>query len=296
MSDARLVWDTWRRLLTSDRLVEWVMNPGSRTGPPDSSTADEIAILAAYADTPAATDQNIGMYRRGLVRNAVGALDLLPLTRRLISVVVPDLDELAGAYVRSTGYADYGPAFWRNAADFLAYLAERPELVSGPWADVLALDAATAPLARRLAESPPMVWPDDAAMQNTASTHTDTDRDHFVVSSAAVEVSSGYDLTAWIEDPFAFDPRTELASSPGHWLVYFPGPEAAHAYLRLSARAASALGVLQNPATAAGLARALDGVPLTEVLAMIRSLAGLGVIVAVPTPDSPTTPLSRRSP
>lgn len=83
--DARLVWDTWRLLLTNDQLVEWVLHP-NRSDAIDSMglTAEEMSILSDYASTPLATTTNIGMYRRGLVRNALAALSLVPLSRRLL--------------------------------------------------------------------------------------------------------------------------------------------------------------------------------------------------------------------
>ena len=77
--DARLVWDTWRRILTNDEFVERVLHSGdSGAAEATGLTAGELAILADYARTPAATATNIRMYRRGLVRNALAALSLVP--------------------------------------------------------------------------------------------------------------------------------------------------------------------------------------------------------------------------
>lgn len=284
--DAQLVWNTWRRVLTSDELVDWVLSPQSRTGDPDGLTGDELAILADFAATPVATAQNIGMYRRGLTRNVLGALDFVPLTRRLLYASGLDVEEVATECARFAGYADHGPNFWRTAAEAISYLATLPEFGSAAQQDVLALDAATAALARRLGESAPELWPDGAA-GSPADAGRHPEPASFVASRAAVAVSTSCDLTAWIVNPFGFDAGEELESSPRHWLVFFPAAEAAHEYAQLSERAARAFGLLRTPKTAAELARALDGLPQAEVLAVIDSLAGLGVVSMAADPPSP---------
>ncbi len=279
--DARLVWTTWRRVLTSDHLVEWVMHPDFRAGDPDGLTADETAILADYAGTPAATESNIGMYRRGLTRNALGALDLVPLTRRLLHASGLDIEAVATEFARFSDYADNGPNFWRTAAGFVGYLANLPEFASRAQQDVLALDVATIALARQLGESTTTAWPDSAAAAfSTADSHGDWDSARFVANRAAVVVSSSCNLTGWIENPFHFDPGEELEPSPRHWLIYFPAAEAAHQYAELSERGARTFDVLQTPKTAAEVSLVLDHLPRADVLAVIDSLAGLGVVVS----------------
>jgi hypothetical protein len=278
--DARLVWDTWRRILTSDDLVKWVMYPDSRAENPNGLTAEEMAILADYAGTRKATESNIGMYRRGLVRNALGALDLVPLTRRLLRASGLDIEAVATEFARSTGYADYGPNFWRTADGFVAYLTSLPEFASRAQQEVLAIDAATIALARRLGESATELWPDGAAeVFSIAGTRAHRESARFVANRAAVVVSSCCDLTAWIENPFDFDVGEEVEASPRHWLIYFPGAEAAREYAELSERASRAFHLLRTPKTAAELSLALDGLQRADVLAVIDSLAGLGVIV-----------------
>ncbi len=278
--DARLVWDTWRRVLTSDDLVEWVMKPDCRAEAPNGLSPDEIAILADYAGTPAATDSNIGMYRRGLVRNALGALDLVPLTRRLLNASGLDIEAVATEFARSAGYADNGPNFWSTAAGFVAYLTGLQEFASRAQQDVLALDAATIALARRLGECAAAVWPDSAATAfSVAGSRAHRESTRFVANRAAVVVSSSCDLTAWIENPFNFDAGEELELSPRHWLVYFPAAEAAHEYAELSGRSARTFDLLWTSKTTAELSLALGGLPRADVLAVIDSLAELGVIV-----------------
>jgi hypothetical protein len=278
--DARLVWDTWRRVLTNDHLVEWVMYPGSRAGDPNDLSPEEMAILADYAATPAATDSNIGMYRRGLVRNALGALDLVPLTRRLLNASGLNIEAVATEFARSAGYADNGPNFWRTAAGFVAYLASLREFSSRAQQDVLALDAATIALARRLGESAAAVWPDSAAAAfSAAGSRLHPESARFVANHAAVVVSSSCDLTAWIENPFAFDAGMVLEPLPRHWLIYFPAAEAAHEYAELSERSARIFHLLWTSKTAAELSLALDDLSRADVLAVIESLAELGVIV-----------------
>jgi hypothetical protein len=278
--DAQLVWDTWRRILSNDQLVEWVLDPGS-SGPDERTglTAGELAVLTDYASTPAASDTNIGMYRRGLVRNALGALSLVRLTRRLLYTGTLDIEAVAGDFVQSTDYADHGPNFWRIAGDFIAYLATVPEFAAPVQQDVLALDAAAVTLARRLGESAVDVWPDSAAtMFPEAAEDVSHGSTHFVASRAALVASSSYDLTPWIENPEDFDPDEQLKVSTRHWLIYFPSAEAEHAYAELSERTARTFNLLSTPHTSSDVSLALDGLPRAEAIEVIDSLAQLGVI------------------
>lgn len=280
MTDARLVWDIWRRILTNDQLVERVLHPGdSGAGEATGLTAGEVAIVADYASTPAATETNIGMYRRGLVRNTLAALSLVPLTRRLLYVSELDVEVVAADFVQFTGYSDDGPNFWRIAGGFVAHLAKLPEFAARVRQDVFALDAAAVALARRLGESAPAIWPESAASAAAAvGPRAGRQSARFVASRAAVVASSSYDLTPWIEDPQDFDADEELEPSSRHWLISFPAADAAHEYAELSERAARAFNLLAAPRTAAEVSLALDGLPAAEVLEVIDSLAELGVV------------------
>ncbi|SFQ03724.1 hypothetical protein SAMN05216330_1146 [Bradyrhizobium sp. Ghvi] len=278
--DARLVWDTWRRVLKDDRLANWVVNP-TRTEDVHGCTADELAILVDYAGTPAPTESNIGMYRRGLVRNALGALDLVPLTRRLLHASGLDIEAVASEFVQSGGYADNGPYFWRTAGCFVAYLAGRAEFFSPRHQDVLAIDAAGVALARRLGEAAPLKWPNTVVEAFSAgSPSRNSQSARFAAHPAATMISSSHDLTPWIENPFDFDAGQDLEASSRHWLIYVPAAEAAHEYAELSPRAACLFDVLRVPKSLAELSMALNDVPQADVLALIDSLAGLGVIVS----------------
>jgi hypothetical protein len=281
MMDARLVWDTWRRILSDDQLVEWVLHSrGSGAGEITGLTAGEIAILADYASTPVATETNIGMYRRGLVRNALGALSLVPLTRHLLYMSGLDIEDVAANFAQSTGYADYGPNFWRTADDFVAHLAGLPEFARRVRQDALTLDAAAVALARRLGESAPAVWPESAAIIfSEPSSRAGLESTRFVASRAAVVASTSYDLTAWLENPEDFDPDEELEPSTGHWLIYFPAADAGRAYAELSERAARAFNLLSASKTASEVSPDLDGLPVAEVFEVLDSLAQLGVIL-----------------
>ncbi len=290
--DARLVWDTWRRVLTEDDLVAWIADPGGRAENSVRFDGDERKILDDYASTPAATEQNIYMYRRGLVRNGLGALNMVPLTRRILRASGLDLDEIAEMFARSSGYRDYGPNFWSNAADFVAFLAPHPEFASPARQDVIAIDTATIALARRLGVSAPPVWPDRMMVAGAGhEIHWDTAR--FIANPAAVIVRSSCDISAWIENPFAFDPAVEPEASSRHWLIYFPAAEAAHEYAELSERCARVFSTLATPSTAAEVSAALGDLSLDDVRGLVGSLTALGVVG--PATEVRRSPLSRRT-
>jgi hypothetical protein len=282
--DARLVWDTWRRILTDDQLVERVLHPqDSRDFDSTGITAGEMAILADYASTPLATDTNISMYRRGLVRNALGALRLVPLTRHLLYTSELDVDAVAADFAKSNGYVDDGPNFWRIAKGFVEYLGEPSEFDLDLWRDVLALDLAMISLARRLGESAPEVWPEIAA----SAFHDDDLHDRstrFVASRAAVVALSRYDLTEWIANPEDFDADEQLEPAAMYWLIYFPTADAGPAYAELSERTARAFNFLSTSMSESELSLVLDGVSDVEMLEIIDSLAKIGVVVRAEDP------------
>lgn len=275
--DARLVWDMWRRILTDDRLVELVVNPGAGDVPPTELSPEELAILDDYARTPVATGTNIGMYRRGLVRNALAALSFVPLTRHLLCMTDLDIEEVAEEFTRSTGYRDFGPHFWEAAGAFAAYLARRPDFAVAAWQDVLSLDLATVALARRLGAAMAAGEPVDMVPAMTAAGGR-----RMRASRAAMVVATGHDLSGWIENPDSFDPEEELTPAPGYTLVYFPAGEGRHGYVQLSEAAAAIFTGLSRPCTLAELSRQLDGMAASRIEAVIASLRPLGVIVDVP--------------
>ena len=278
--DARLVWDTWRRILTDDHLVERVLH-AQDSGDLDSTglTAGEMVILSDYASTPLATDTNIGMYRRGLVRNALGALCLVPLTRHLLYMSGLDVESVAADFAKSNGYVDNGPNFWRIAEGFVEYLGDLSEFDLDLWQDVLVLDVAMISLARRLGESAPEVWPENAASAFHNDVLDDRCVTRFVASRAAVVVSSGYDLTEWIMNPEGFDADEQLEPAAMYWLIYFPTADAGPAYAELSELDARAFNFLSTPMSGSELSLVLDGVSDVEMLEVIDSLAKIGVVV-----------------
>jgi len=285
--NAELVWNTWRRILRSDTLVHSVVHRENFTAPELKGLAlEEIAILNDYASTPIATDTNIGMYRRGLVRNALAALSLVPLSRGLLYGSGLDPEAVAAEFAQSTGYRDDGPYFWKIAGEFIAYLSKLPEFGERLLQDVLELDAAAAALARRLGESVPEVWPERAASTySQACLRIAPDSIHFVASRAAVVVPSSYDLTKWIENPDDFDSHEHLERSKHYWLIYFSGADAALSYAELSKRCGRAFNLMSTPQSASDLSLAFKGLGQNEVLDLIGSLSELGVII----------PKSRRS-
>lgn len=280
--DARLVWDTWRRILSDDGLVEMVTQAGRADNVEVAGlSAAEIAVVAEYARTPQATSTNIGMYRRGLVRIAHAALSRVPLSQHLLFMSGLDIDAVTAEFVRANGYVDYGPNFWHLTDAFIAYLATRPEFSEPAHQDVLALDQALVALAQRLGETVVELWPDAAATGFGAVADSDCSSTRFVASCAAVVAASCHDLTPWIENPQDYDPAKALAPSPRHWLIYLPSADSPPAYAELSERSARIFDLLAMPHTAADVARALPSLSEAEVLKVIDRLVALGVVARV---------------
>lgn len=283
MMDAELVWDTWRRILSDDKLVEYVLHPDQATSMELTGlTPGEIAILADYASTHVATDTNIAMYRQGLVRNALAALSLVPLTRHLFYMSGIDIEATAAAFALSNGYFDYGPNFWTIAGGFIAYLARLPEFSAPVMQEVINLDTATIALAQRLGKSAPKVWPETAATNYSyMGPGASSESGYLVANRAGIVVSSNYDLTEWIENSEEFDTNADLEPSKRHWLIYFASENAAPEYAELSQRTARAFDFLSLPKTVAELSYLLGGLSVAEVVVVVASLVEMGLIVKV---------------
>ena len=80
----------------------------------------------------------------------------------------------------------------------------------------------------------------------------------YIASRAAAVVSTSFDLTPWIENPFSFDAGVVLDAVESHWLIYLPNADAAPAYAEVSARAARAFAHLVEPKSAAQLAAEIN--------------------------------------
>lgn len=282
--DAHLVWTLWRRILTDDRLVARVVPPigGTRVtadavmGEPELSAA-ERRIVDEYARTPIETDTNIGMYRTGLIRNALSALSLVPLSQQLLYMSGLDVDAVAADFVEADGYRDHGPNFWTCAAGFVGHLADRAAFTAPTHQDVLALDAAAIALARRLGADPDAWSLPDAGVSVGRGPARQTGK-RYVASRAATIVASTHDLTAWIVNPQTFDPADPLAPTSHHWLIYFATAGAERGFAEVSARAARVFALLATPCTVAEVVAMSDQLPLPEATEIIGSLAALGAV------------------
>ncbi len=275
--EAQLVWDTWRAILASDELAEAVCGSPAVAVMPAGLTRGERAVLASYAADPRAASINIGMVRRGVVRNALCALTLAPLTQRLLFACGVDAETIALAYARSIEYRDDGPNFWRSAAGFVSFLAEQSAFSAPAWQDAIKVDSAAIALMRRLGSAPPAQWPD--------SVGTPASRAHegrFMAHSAAVQVSTEHDITPWLAHPHDCATAATLEPAVQHWLVYLPNADAMPAYAELSERAARALAHLSSPMAAHELVPLLDDVPLNDISEALAALLGIGAIVRVP--------------
>jgi hypothetical protein len=273
MTEAQLVWNIWRRILTEDALADAVLVPELLDRAAGDLGADERAIVADYARTPLATETTIGAYRRGLVRNALNSLKLVPLSHRLLHASGVDVPAVTADFVRAIHYRDDGPYFWRTAADFVGYLAGLPAFANPAQQDALALEAAAIALVRRLGEMRPPKWPQDAALDSVRH------GDRYVTNRAAATVSTGHDLTPWLEDSLDFAPDAALERSACHWLVYVPVSDAGPNYAELSERAFCAFNLMSTPKTAAELSAGLGGLAIEEVFDVLGSLAEIGAIV-----------------
>lgn len=276
MMDARLVWDTWRKVLTSDELVDWALQ-GSKSEPPGGLSAAERIVLEDYAGTAEATATNLGMYRRGLTRNTKGALCLTPVTSRLLHASELDVDLTAEEFARHDGYRDHGPNMWGLAEEFIDYLSRMPQFASPMHRDAIEIDKATAGLARRLGSAAVAIWPEDLVRNFPARMNGLFPEGMRLLSHpAATVISSAYDLTPWLENPDEFDVEEELERSPRHWLIYFPAADADVEYAELSERSALIFRELCTSRTVIELAQALDGMSSSELHDAVTALIELG--------------------
>jgi hypothetical protein len=279
MMDARSVWDMWRRILSSDLLAGQVLQAG-RGGCGIALDPVERDIFDAYAKTPTATETNLAMFRRGLVRNAKGALRRIPFAGRLAEASGIDLGAATEQFVRDGGYIDYGPHMWTAAEAFLDWLAKLPEFASPLGRDVLAIEGATTALARRLGRARIEIWPDMLAKRCGAATPAVAET-RFAAHPAATMVMTAHDLTPMLENPHGYDGSPPVGVETCFWAVYFADADADAGYAELSERSARIFSALSQPASFLDLCSALDGLVAVEVKAALDALCALGVVAAV---------------
>jgi hypothetical protein len=278
--DAQLVWQTWRKILASDQLRDSI-SAGIRQDCLIGMSPAEQAILADYAQTPAATETNISMFRRGLVRNARGALRKIPLARRLIEISEPGLEQTLERFVADCNYKDFGPNVWTAAAAILDWIETRTEFSTALARDVITIEGATLELARSLCDRSLGNWPIQQSEQfNAADLAPAARQARFCSSPAARLVETFCDLTTFLEDPANFTPRPDESLEPGQhwWIVYFPQEDGEPEYAELSERGAAAFRHLLQPDCFEGLCRVAGLTDPGETLAALTALCELGVV------------------
>lgn len=272
--DARLVWDTWRRILTEDVLAEKVVQAGV-TAVSLGLSPDEASVFADYASIPHAAELTIRMYRRGLPKNALSTLNLVPLARRLLATSGLDRDEVAEEFVRSIQYRDDGPNFWRTAEAFTGFLLAHASFSSPAQQSVLRVEHAAAKLMQSLAPRAASAWSGIIPLQAGAFAVGDA----FLATSISTLVVSSHDITTWLEEPNDFDAQAVLPEGERHWLVYVPDRDSAHTYAEISVVAAHAYGLLAESRTLEELATLLGGQSIRSTASIVASLSEVGAVV-----------------
>lgn len=281
--DPQTVWTVWRRILKNDDLVEAVMQGPLRNPAVLALAPAEQAVVADYASDPAAADITIGMYRRGLVRNATSALKLAPLARHILYAGGEDVPAVMAGFAKASSYKDYGPCFWEAAADLTLFLRDMPLFTDPGRQDALRVDQAGIALARDLGAVPPLEYPDHAAARARAVQPSLLWPWPFVASRAARVVSVAHDMTPWLEEPHHFDISLRLKQCPQHWLVFMPDAESALDFAELSERAAWIFHQLSTPKTPRELAGDREGLAVEDVKEILTSLCSFGAVIEVRT-------------
>lgn len=274
--DPQTVWTVWRRILKSDDLVDAVMQRQLASPAVLALAPAEQAVVADYASDPAAADITIGMYRRGLVRNAISALKLAPLSRHVLYAGGEDIPAVMAGFAKAGNYKDYGPCFWEAAADLTLYFQDLPLFADPSRQDALRIDQAGIALARDLAAAPPLEYPDHAAVRATA--FQSSVPWPLVASRAARVVSVAHDMTPWLEEPHHFDISQKLKPAAQHWLVFMPDAESALDFAELSERAAWIFQQLSSPKTLEDLASARPDTSVEDIKDILTSLCAFGVV------------------
>lgn len=278
--DARVVWDTWRKILQDDELVKKVTKSQDQNCSfPQDFEAEELHVMNDYASTVKATTTNIGMYRQGLVRLAICALNRVPLSKHLLLKTLPDIAAVASDFIAFNNYKDDGPYLWKIANNFISYIATRSEFKSAQFQDLLSLDQALISLAQHLSNRSVNPWPNDAIAIGEIDNDYSTDLCiKYMASHAATIASTSFDLTPWIVDPDGFNPLEELVQSRRYWLIYFPSAEDNPEYAELSQRSANLFKLLSTPMSAKDVAIKMQSLSPDEALQIIQNLSHLGVV------------------
>jgi hypothetical protein len=287
--DAETTWNVWRCILKDDRLSQQVAS-GAGCGADLGLTAEEAAVVAAYAAHPKGSRWAIETYRYRLVSAALGALATGgQLTQRLLRSADVDLRRLAQTFVESRGRIDDGPFVYRTCSAFLGYIRTSDDLRHLPGLrDIAALDLAVTRLMTQCAELPGECW---STADERRLLPTDPRSGWYVQTGLGIVTTTERRLTPWLMNAELFgSSQPEVGTE--HLLVYLPDLDHSYALCLIGDAAASLFRRVAPPCSYADLLNdlgvggqqgddgELGGDRLVEALA---SLAKLGVVRGVAT-------------
>ncbi len=142
--------------------------------------------------------------------------------------------------------------------------------------DVLALEAASVSLVRRLADLPPERWQPPSSYEGR-----DLSSATLRKTLQGVTVTTEHVLVPWLRDKSLLG-RTPLQKGPQHFLIYMPSPTSTYKLAGIPERGAHLFNALSEPQTLKTLRLTLGGAEADERddEDIVRRLCGYGVVEA----------------
>lgn len=138
--DAKIVWDTWRKILRDETLQHQLITKKWQSADIDGFSTVECEVIAAYADNIDRAKWFIENYQFRLVNSFINALETgAPLTLRALLNRGTNIDTLSREFLRDHHWHDYGPRVYTYCRDALEWLMNS-QIWPGELLDLMGLE------------------------------------------------------------------------------------------------------------------------------------------------------------
>lgn len=230
--DAEQTWHVWRRVLREEPVRAAALSGQVATmAEPLGLTEADVAVVRAYAESPAGMTMFAESYRYRMISSFFNALETTcPLTRRVLTARGRDLDELAVSVLDAGGWFDHGPFVYTFGGLILDYLAAQAYAEGERGlTDLIGLERAGVDMIRAAADAPsrPQAVPGCWQAQPWLESY-----------------DSATDLSIWLRDPLGCGAE-EPPAAMKHYVVYLPSSTAARRIVALPQRTMRLLSALR---------------------------------------------------
>lgn len=223
--DAKIVWNTWRKILRNESLQQRLLNENWEFQNSDAYLPEEKDVIAAYAENMNRAKWFIENYQFRLINSFVNALETgAPLTLRALLNCEVMIPELSRQFLRVQQWHDYGPRVYSYCRDVLQWLIQTSEnwRLPSPIVDLMKLEYESVSLYLSFQQGSSSLGP-----QTSGYSHTGMARLY----------CSQFMLSQWLRDKKHLG-LTQPSQGKENMLIVLPDMSSRHKFILLPERCA----------------------------------------------------------